>query len=103
MSFEFVPSYNLDKYNSDGFLFHPPGDVNVGVVIDFGNSRIYHTGDTDAIPEMKNISADIVLLPVSGYAWMEPDEAATAVEYLQESNNLTYAIPIHWGYNQGSR
>jgi hypothetical protein len=43
------------------------------------------------------------MLPVSGFAWMTADEAATAVDLLQESANLTYAIPIHWGYNRGSR
>ncbi|MFW9850818.1 MAG: MBL fold metallo-hydrolase [Candidatus Thorarchaeota archaeon] len=103
ITFEFFPSYNIDKYNSEGVLFHPPSANNIGVVMDFNGTRIYHSGDTDAISEMQNISADIALLPVSGYAWMTADEAAIAVDYLQESHNLTYAIPIHWGYNEGSR
>ena len=64
---------------------------------------MYHAGDTDRIPEMTTIVTDIALLPVSGYAWMEPDEAADAVEDLKQSSDLAYAIPIHWGYNQGSR
>jgi L-ascorbate metabolism protein UlaG (beta-lactamase superfamily) len=103
ISLEFVRAYNIDKYNSEGSLFHPPSHDNLGVVMDFNGTRVYHAGDTDVIPEMKNISADIALLPVSGYAWMEAEEAAIAVDYIQESANLTYAIPIHWGYNEGSR
>ena len=102
ITFEFYPSYNIDKFRPEGPLFHPPGPNNIGVVMDFNGTRVYHSGDTDAIPEMSNITADIAMLPVSGYAWMTADEAATAVEYLQESANLTYAIPIHWGYNRGS-
>ncbi|MFW9952963.1 MAG: MBL fold metallo-hydrolase [Candidatus Thorarchaeota archaeon] len=103
ITFEFVQAYNIDKYNSEGVLFHPPSANNIGVVIDFNGTRVYHAGDTDAIPEMANITADIAMLPVSGYAWMTADEAAEAVDFLQESRNLTYAIPIHWGYNEGSR
>lgn len=95
VSFETVPMYNIDKFRDSGVLFHPPGD-GIGVVIDFGTARIYHAGDTDRIPEMKNIIADVALLPVSGNAWMTPSEAAGAVDDLKEAGDLKYAIPMHW-------
>lgn len=102
VSFEFPPSYNIDKRRPSGDLFHPPIHQNIGVIVDFDGTRIYHAGDTDAIPEMAEISTDIALLPVSGYAWMTANEAVEAVELLKQSGDLKYAIPIHYGYNQGT-
>ena len=98
ISFEFVSAYNINKFRPTGIPFHPVG-WGVGVIVDFGVARIYHAGDTDAIPEMMSINTDIAFLPVSGYAWMTAREAATAVEYLKVSSSLKYAIPFHWGYN----
>jgi len=102
VKFEFTPSYNVDKKRPTGELFHPPEDLNIGVIIDFSGTRIYHAGDTDVIPEMKDIKADIAFLPVSGYAWMTANEAIQAVELLKMSGELDYVIPIHYGYNQGT-
>lgn len=103
VTFDFVPSYNVNKYRDNGQLFHPPSYDSVGVIVDFNRTRIYHAGDTDRIPEMQNIVTDIALLPVSGYAWMTPNEAAGAVDDLKNSSDLQYAVPIHWGHNQGTR
>lgn len=103
VTLEFVPSYNVNKYRTGGTLFHPPEYDYVGVIVEFNGTRIYHAGDTDRIPEMTSIATDIALLPVSGYAWMEAEEAAYAVDDLKLSSDLAYAIPIHWGYNIGSR
>ncbi|MFW9810812.1 MAG: MBL fold metallo-hydrolase [Candidatus Thorarchaeota archaeon] len=104
VKFEFVASYNVDKFRpGTTTLFHPPGSDNIGIITEFNGTRIYHAGDTDRIPEMQSIDTDIALLPVSGYAWMEPEEAADAVKDLKIFSDLAYAIPIHWGYNQGTR
>ncbi|MHA2111764.1 MAG: MBL fold metallo-hydrolase [Candidatus Hodarchaeales archaeon] len=97
VSFEFVPSYNVDKYRPAGELYHPPGFNWVGVIVDFGDVRVYHAGDTDRIPEMKDIITDIALLPVSGFAWMTSSEAAGAVKDLKINSDLKYAIPMHYG------
>jgi L-ascorbate metabolism protein UlaG (beta-lactamase superfamily) len=99
ITFEFVPAYNIDKYRPSGVLFHPPSFNWVGVIIDLGGVRIYHAGDTDRIPEMKSIETDIALLPVSGYAWMDPTEAAGAVKDIKESSDLKYAVPMHYGFS----
>jgi L-ascorbate metabolism protein UlaG (beta-lactamase superfamily) len=104
VSFEFVPSYNTNKYRpGTTTLYHPPSYDHIGVITEFNGTRIYHAGDTDRIPEMTTIVTDVALLPVSGFAWMEPDEAAGAVDDLKMSSDLAYAIPIHWGYNEGTR
>ncbi|UCE11070.1 MAG: MBL fold metallo-hydrolase [Candidatus Thorarchaeota archaeon] len=103
VTFEFVPAYNIDKLRPSGEPFHPPENNMLGVIVNFNGIRIYHAGDTDRIPEMQSINTDVALLPVSGYAWMEPDEAAGAVDDLKLNSDLAYAVPIHWGHNQGSR
>ena len=46
--------------------FHPKADGKVGFIITLNKMRIYHTGDTDDIPEMSAIEPDIGLCTVSG-------------------------------------
>ncbi|NVM00851.1 MAG: MBL fold metallo-hydrolase, partial [Candidatus Helarchaeota archaeon] len=55
---EAVPAYNVNKE------FHPKSKNWVGYIVTVKGERIYHAGDTDKIPEMGDIKADIVLLPV---------------------------------------
>ena len=55
--------------------------------------RIYHTGDSDFIPEMESVRADIALLPVSGTYVMDPQQAITAALAI----NPEYVIPMHYG------
>ncbi len=50
------------------------------------------------IPEMKNIQADIMLVPVGGTYTMTAAEAARAVNMVRPG----VAIPIHYGYIVGS-
>ena len=60
MEIEAVPAYNI------GRVFHSKAEGNLGYVITVDNIRIYHAGDTDLIPEMKDVKADVALLPVGG-------------------------------------
>jgi L-ascorbate metabolism protein UlaG (beta-lactamase superfamily) len=60
--------------------------------------RIYFAGDTDHIPEMKDIQADVALLPVSGTYVMTAVEAAEAAATLQPQ----VAVPMHIGRAIGS-
>jgi L-ascorbate metabolism protein UlaG (beta-lactamase superfamily) len=101
ITFEFVPMYNIDKFNTNGDLFHDPASRNIGVIIDTGESRLYLAGDTDRIPEMKEVQADIAILPVSGYAWMTAEEAASAIDDIKKSSDLKFAIPTHYGNGNG--
>ena len=90
---EAVPSYNTNKQ------FHTKDRGWVGYVFTSGGQRIYIAGDTDYIPEMKNIRADIALLPVSGTYVMTADEAAQAALDIKPK----VAIPMHYGSIVGSK
>ncbi|MCX5757844.1 MAG: MBL fold metallo-hydrolase, partial [Candidatus Hydrogenedentes bacterium] len=84
---EAVPAYNTNKE------FHPKKNGWIGYIVTMNDVRIYHAGDTDHIPEMKSIKADIALLPVSGTYVMTAEEAARAALDI----NPRIAIPMHYG------
>ena len=89
---EAVPAYNINKQ------FHPKSNNWVGYIFTLDGQRIYQAGDTDAIPEMKNVKADVVLMPVGGTYTMTAQEAAEATNAI----NPKLAIPMHWGKIVGS-
>ena len=84
---EAVPSYNRDKD------FHPKQKAWLGFIVEIEGARIYHAGDTDFIPEMKDFKVDIALLPVSGTYVMTADQAVEAALAIQPG----LAIPMHYG------
>jgi L-ascorbate metabolism protein UlaG (beta-lactamase superfamily) len=84
---EAVPSYNRDKD------FHPKEKAWLGFVVEVNGVRIYHAGDTDFIPEMKDLKVDIALLPVSGTYVMTAEQAVEAALAIQPK----LAIPMHYG------
>lgn len=87
-----VPSYNIGK------KYHKKNQGNVGFIIEINGKKIYHAGDTDLIPEMDVITADIALLPVGGTYTMDAREAAEAANKI----NPEIAVPMHWGSVVGS-
>lgn len=95
---EVVPAYNVNKFRSPGVPFHPRSAGHVGFVFTVGGKRIYFAGDTDVIPEMADIQADIALLPVSGTYVMTADEALEAAATI----NPGLVIPMHYGAIVGS-
>jgi L-ascorbate metabolism protein UlaG (beta-lactamase superfamily) len=95
-----VAAYNTNKLNSEGEPFHPKESGWVGYVLRFGAETIYHSGDTDVIPEMDQAAGvDVALLPVSGTYVMTAAEAAEAARRIEPK----VAIPMHWGTIVGSR
>jgi L-ascorbate metabolism protein UlaG (beta-lactamase superfamily) len=88
-----VPAYNLNKQ------FHPKDAGMLGYVVNIDGVRLYHAGDTDFIPEMKEVKTDIALLPVSGTYVMTADEAIQAAEAI----NPKVAIPMHYGAILGDK
>lgn len=88
-----VPAYNLDK------PFHPKENEWVGYIIEINNIKFYHAGDTDLIPEMENIQADVVFLPVSGTYVMNVEEAVKAAKKIMPK----IAIPMHYGKIVGEK
>lgn len=93
-----VPAYNTDKFRGPGQVFHPQADGKVGYVVELDGRRIYHAGDTDVIPEMSEVEADVALLPVSGTYVMTADEAAQACDRIRAD----IVIPMHYGDIVGS-
>ena len=87
VAIEVVPAYNPNK------KFHPKSAGHVGYILTLNGKRIYHSGDTDLIPEMANIHVDIALLPVSGTYVMTAVEAAEAANTIKPG----LAIPMHYG------
>lgn len=82
-----IPAYNTNKD------YHPRDEGWVGYLITLDGFRIYHSGDTDLIPEMKDIECDVALLPVSGTYVMTSSEAIQAATLITTKT----AIPMHWG------
>ena len=91
---EAVPAYNI------GRQFHPKNNEWVGYIIEVKGKRIYHAGDTDLIPEMKKIKADVALLPIGGTYTMAAEDAAEAANQI---NPKIAAIPIHFGEIVGTK
>jgi len=68
-------------------------------IINTDGKRIYHAGDTDFIPEMKELKEiDVALLPVGGTYTMDAAEAAKAANTIKPK----VAVPMHYGSIVGS-
>ena len=93
---EAVEAYNYKRFRSPGKPFHPKG-FGVGYLIKIGGKTIYHAGDTDLIPEMKDLrNIYLALLPSGGTYTMDNPEAAEAALTIKPQ----YAIPMHrWNTN----
>jgi len=89
---EAVPAYNTNKN------FHPKQNGWLGFILTVDGISIYHAGDTDLIPEMDSLKADIALLPVSGTYVMTAEEAVEAAKTIKPK----FAIPMHFGAIVGS-
>lgn len=88
-----VPAYNIQNVRGDGNPYHPKGDGN-GYVISFADKKVYVAGDTENIPEMKNLkNIDIAFLPMNLPYTMTPEMVAGAAE----SFNPKVLYPYHFG------
>lgn len=88
-----VVSYNTDKD------FHPRRNNWLGFIVEIEGVKIYHAGDCDYMPEMKDFVVDIALLPVSGTYVMRSDQAVEAALAI----NPKLAIPMHYGAIVGDK
>lgn len=90
---EAVAAYNTDKN------FHPKASGFLGYVVTIDGAAVYHAGDTDLIEEMKNIRADVALLPIGGTYTMDAHDACKACRIIKPRA----AVPMHYGSVVGSR
>lgn len=87
-----VPAYNIGKN------FHPKKNNWNGYLFDLDGVRYYHPGDSDKVPEMDSITADVIFLPVGGTYTMDAREACEVANRI----NTKVAIPMHYGSVIGS-
>ncbi|HKQ88316.1 MAG TPA: MBL fold metallo-hydrolase [Candidatus Acidoferrales bacterium] len=77
---EAIPMYNMVRGPAPGQLYHTKGRGN-GYVLSYGGKRIYFSGDTENIPEMRALkNIDIAFVCMNLPYTMPPDEAAQAVK-----------------------
>ena len=99
LKIEAVPAYNIVHRRENGQPFHPKGSGN-GYVITFGDKRVYVAGDTENIPEMKELRAiDIAFLPMNLPYTMTPEMVADAAKAF----NPKILYPYHYGDTDTSK
>jgi L-ascorbate metabolism protein UlaG (beta-lactamase superfamily) len=91
-----VPAYNIAKERLDK---HPKANNWVGYVLTLGGRDYYHAGDTDHVPELDSIRAQVTFLPIGGTFTMEAEEAGG----LARAIGPELAVPMHYGFVVGSR
>ncbi len=91
---ETLPAYNINKE------YHPKNEGWLGYLIKVNDLVIYHSGDTDKIPEMEKLTGYgkhgtefVALLPVSGKYVMDADEAFEVANLIKPA----LVIPMHYG------
>ena len=77
---EAVPMYNLKLGSGPGKPFHHKGIGN-GYILSFGDTRVYFSGDTECVPEMKALkNISVAFVAMNPPRTMPPTEAAACVE-----------------------
>lgn len=87
-----VPAYNKSK------TFHPKENKWLGYVVKIEDTIYYVMGDTDALEENKNITCDVLCIPIGGTYTMNATEAAEFTNILTPKK----VIPIHYGLVVGT-
>jgi len=94
-----IPAYNLVHKRENGQPYHPKG-VGNGYILTFGDKRIYIAGDTEDIPEMKDLrDIDVAFLPMNVPYTMTPEMAGDAAR----SFHPRILYPYHYGQSDTSR
>ena len=92
LQIEAVPMYNHKRGPSPGKLYHDKGRGN-GYVLTLADKRVYISGDTACIPEMKALTdIDIAFVTMNLPYTMPPEEAAECVAAF----NPKIVYPYHY-------
>lgn len=87
-----VPAYNLVRERSPGVKYHPKG-VGNGYVIDFGGKKVYIAGDTENVPEMKDLGEiEVAFLPCNLPYTMTPENLANAADMIRPKILFAYHL-----------
>jgi L-ascorbate metabolism protein UlaG (beta-lactamase superfamily) len=89
-----IPAYNIKHVRSNGNPYHPKGEGN-GYILTFGSMHVLIGGDTENIPEYKDINQaiDVAFLPMNTPYTMTPEMVADAALTLRP--RILY--PYHFG------
>ena len=85
---ELFPAYTIKKGT------HPKSNNWVGTIIESAGKSVYHAGDTERIPEMKELAnrkITVALLPCGGTYTMDFEEATDAALDIQPE----IVVPMH--------
>ena len=93
IKFSTTYAFNVDKH------FHPKVNKWVGFIIELDNKKYYIAGDTDNIPEIRSVKADVAFLPVGGTYTMDYEEAADLANVL----DVNTVVPTHYGSVAGRK
>ncbi len=86
-----VDSYNTEQGSSTRKVHHK--GYGVGYLITIESKTIYHAGDTDFIPQMRELGdIDVALLPIGGKFTMDIHEAVDAAIAIKPK----IVIPMHY-------
>ncbi|MBR4110368.1 MAG: MBL fold metallo-hydrolase [Clostridia bacterium] len=93
INFKTTYAYNENKQ------FHPKENGWVGFIINLDGVEYFIAGDTDNVPEIRNVKCDIALLPVGGTYTMTVEEAAD----LANNIDAKVVVPTHYGVIVGNK
>jgi L-ascorbate metabolism protein UlaG (beta-lactamase superfamily) len=92
---EAVPAYNIVE---ERLKAHPKENNWVGYVLELGEHTVYHAGDTDHLPDLERINANLAFLPIgAGGFTMDAREAAALAIAMRPD----LAVPMHYGFVEG--
>lgn len=95
ISIEAIPAYNTTP---ERLKFHPEG-VGNGYVLTIGKERIYISGDTEDIPEMRKLkNIDHAFICMNLPYTMDIEQAASALKEMKPAN----VYPYHYRNQDGS-
>ena len=83
-----VPAYTIKKGT------HPKSSGGIGTIIESAGKSVYHAGDTERIPEMKDLAKrniTVAMLPCGGTYTMDFDEATDAALDIKPE----IVVPMH--------
>jgi L-ascorbate metabolism protein UlaG (beta-lactamase superfamily) len=89
---EGVPMYNLVQGSAPGKPFHHKG-VGSGYILSFGDTRVYFSGDTECVPEMKALKEIGI-----AFVAMNPRRIMSAIEAAQCVNAIRPKVVYAYHY-----
>jgi L-ascorbate metabolism protein UlaG (beta-lactamase superfamily) len=88
-----IPFQAFPMYTNNSI--HPKENNWVGYILDFNGFTVFHTGDSDCIPEYSQLEGkiDVLCLPIyDSYNMMGPPEVNETINIIKPR----YVIPIHY-------